>query len=660
MTIRVFVFFLVGSLAWGVVPTEARAQGSAVDFPHGPLPEGLGCADCHSTRGWSPLDPDRSFDHGAVTGFRLVGNHAQAPCASCHRELRFSAMEVAPDACGSCHLDVHQGTLSADCTRCHTPEGFSEVSGIRIHQTTDFLLEGAHLQLSCESCHATDRGGAYSPIPSSCMACHREEFEAPKTVDHVTLGFPENCLACHSPNSWSSVGAFNHVSYSGGFDLQGAHAELTCGRCHIPGGGLRFPTPSSPEDCISCHQADYQGEHGGSGYPTTCLTCHNLWSWEGADDDHAQLSGGFVLDGAHDGMACTNCHTPDGHGTLFSPAGSQDCMACHQADYQREHVGSGYPADCATCHTTSGWDGARADHATLSGGYLLEGAHETMVCTNCHTPDGHGHLLSPAGPQDCVACHQADYQREHSGSGYPSTCATCHTTVSWPGVQVDHAALSNGYVLEGAHGVLACASCHTADGSGTLFNPTGPDDCVACHQADYQREHTGSGYPSSCLTCHTATRWDEVSADHAAISNGFVLVGNHDRLACASCHIVPGMQSLFSPSDAEDCLACHMADFQREHSGSGYPGTCLTCHVVTTWAGAQFNHDAAFFPINSGKHLGQWSTCSTCHPSPTDLSVFTCLNCHEHERAQTDADHSQVQGYVYESGQCLSCHPTGN
>jgi hypothetical protein len=231
---------------------------------------------------------------------------------------------------------------------------------------------------------------------------------------------------------------------------------------------------------------------------------------------------------------------------------------------------------------------------------------------------------------------------------------------AWEDAQLDHGALSNGYVLEGAHDGLACTSCHTADGEGLLFEPAGADDCVSCHQADYQREHTGSGYPSTCATCHTTSGWEGVEADHALLSNGFVLVGNHDRLDCASCHIVPGMQSLFSPSDAEDCLACHLADFQREHSGSGYPGTCLTCHAVTTWSGAEFNHDSAFFPINSGKHQGRWTDCSTCHTTPGDYGTFTCLNCHEHEKAQTDEDHSEVQNYVYESGQCLSCHPTGN
>ena len=137
-------------------------------------------------------------------------------------------------------------------------------------------------------------------------------------------------------------------------------------------------------------------------------------------------------------------------------------------------------------------------------------------------------------------------------------------------------------------------------------------------------------------------------------------MGDHDLLACGSCHIIPGMEPIFSPSDPEDCLVCHVGDFQREHAGSGYPATCLTCHSVTSWQGAQFNHDGAFFPINSGKHQGKWSACTDCHTSPGDYRVFSCLNCHEHEKTEVDKDHSSVSGYVYESAMCLSCHPTGN
>jgi hypothetical protein len=119
------------------------------------------------------------------------------------------------------------------------------------------------------------------------------------------------------------------------------------------------------------------------------------------------------------------------------------------------------------------------------------------------------------------------------------------------------------------------------------------------------------------------------------------------------------MESIFSPSDPEDCLACHLADFQREHNGSGYPTTCLSCHVVTTWDGGEFDHDGAFFPIYSGSHQGRWTDCSNCHTVPEDLQIFSCLTCHEHSKSQTDEDHSEVRDYVYESGQCLACHPRG-
>ena len=33
--------------------------------------------------------------------------------------------------------------------------------------------------------------------------------------------------------------------------------------------------PTSDQDCAECHQADYDDEHAGTGFPTTCLECHN-------------------------------------------------------------------------------------------------------------------------------------------------------------------------------------------------------------------------------------------------------------------------------------------------------------------------------------------------------------------------------------------------
>ena len=76
------------------------------------------------------------------------------------------------------------------------------------------------------------------------------------------------------------------------------------------------------------------------------------------------------------------------------------------------------------------------------------------------------------------------------------------------------------------------------------------------------------------------------------------------------------------------------------------------------WTDATFDHDADFFPIFSGKHDDEWQTCSTCHPS-TDFSLFTCFNCHKHNRVDMDDEHDNVAGYSYVSSACLSCHPDG-
>jgi hypothetical protein len=114
----------------------------------------------------------------------------------------------------------------------------------------------------------------------------------------------------------------------------------------------------------------------------------------------------------------------------------------------------------------------------------------------------------------------------------------------------------------------------------------------------------------------------------------------------------------FNPSGDQDCIACHAADYQREHTGSGFPTTCLTCHTVDSWEGADFaNHDAQFFPIYSGAHRGRWSSCQECHTQPDNYQVFSCTTCHG--QSETDGHHREVGNYRYDSNACYQCHPTG-
>jgi len=147
---------------------------------------------------------------------------------------------------------------------------------------------------------------------------------------------------------------FDHVTFSGGFALIGRHAEIRCSSCHTQGVEGSIFSPSSQDDCIACHQSDYDNEHGGGGFPTTCLMCHNNESWEGATfADHDQQF--FpIFSGAHRGRwdGCETCHnTPNDYGQFT-------CLVCHehnQNDMDARHLGevSGYVYEsnaCYSCH----------------------------------------------------------------------------------------------------------------------------------------------------------------------------------------------------------------------------------------------------------------------------------------------------------------------
>jgi len=124
--------------------------------------------------------------------------------------------------------------------------------------------------------------------------------------------------------------------------------------------------------------------------------------------------------------------------------------------------------------------------------------------------------------------------------------------------------------------------------------------------------------------------------------------------------VVPGYQLVFqpAPTSPDDCIACHQADYNREHAGSGFPTNCLTCHDGQRWGGASFaNHDSQAFPIYSGVHNGRWSSCSQCHTSQSDYTVFSCFACHG--QSETNARHTDVGNYSYDSARCYACHPTG-
>jgi hypothetical protein len=464
-------------------------------------------------------------------------------------------------------------------------------------------------------------------------------------VDNPHGNYKEDCSLCHSAKGWKPVQISKKFDHSRFLPLVGAHASINCTQCHK---SLDFSMTSTA--CNDCHADVHNGELG-----TDCARCHGTRSFVDRND-HIRLHRAtrFPLQGAHVSLDCQMCHAlaaPDAYTYVNTPT---DCYSCHQADYQKTtnpaHATAGFPTDCTQCHDQVAWTRARFDHAST--GFALTGAHKPLACDRCHA----GGVFTGLSPQ-CVSCHQNDYNGTtdpaHAAAGFSTSCTQCHNTTRWTDAFFDHNGTS--FPLTGAHKPLACSACHAGGVYAGL-----PSTCVSCHQTDYNNTndppHQASGFPTNCTQCHNTTRWTDATFDHS--TTAFPLTGAHKPLACSACHaggVYAGLPTA--------CVSCHQTDYNNttdpNHAAAAFPTNCTQCHNTTTWSGATFDH-TAYFPIYSGTHAGRWSQCSDCHNNPASFADFTCLSCHPHsDKAQTDSNHSGVNGYSYTSSACYSCHPTG-
>ncbi len=526
-----------------------------------------------------------------------------------------------------------------DCAQCHNAERWTPVvapPGFH-HQATGFALEGVHARVSCRNCHRTL---VFQKVGTACADCHGDAHRG-------ELGF--RCEVCHTPRSWQTQRTLFDVHGRTRFPLAGMHARVDCDACHRGRPASQYAT--TPTDCASCHVQSYSNarnpSHTGGGFSKSCEGCHTVYGWRPATGiDHNKTR--FPLVGAHQLVDCARCHT----GGRF--AGTPiDCWSCHQANYDRttnpNHVASGFPRTCDSCHSATAWRPASAiDHSKTR--FPLTGAHQGVDCTRCHA----GNQFAGT-PTDCWSCHQPAYNAttnpSHVASGFPRTCESCHTTAAWKPASFDHG--KTRFPLTGAHKSVDCARCH----AGGRYTGT-PTDCYSCHQDKYSaaRNPDHSGFPRTCEACHSTNAWTPARFDHNATR--FPLTGAHRSVDCSRCH--GNGRYAGTPTD---CYSCHQGDYNKtsnpNHAAAGFPTRCLDCHTTNGWRPASFDHDGSFFPINSGRHRGVWSSCSDCHTNPGNYRVFECVNCHAHAKSEMDGKHRGVGGYSYSSPACYRCHPRG-
>jgi hypothetical protein len=441
-----------------------------------------------------------------------------ADCYGCHQAVFLGTANIGGAVPN--HVTAGFPTTASACATCHPITTWA--AGVFNHSSTGFPLTNSHATVACNLCHINNNY-ALTIAPTDCgnSGCHLNTnygggWQGTNAPPHSTAGpafAVANCTNCHTTVSFTTA-TWDHGTT--GFTLTGLHispSPTPCASCHIANNySLNSPT------CYGCHLAAWQStttlggvvpNHITAGFPTDCSICHSTTNWTTSTFNHATTT--FPLMGAHTTVACALCHVNGNYsGTLPT-----DCYSCHIAQWQStttlggsvpNHITSGYPTTCASCHTTASWLGAVFNHSAT--GFPLTGAHVTVACNLCHTS-------SAVPPTDCYSCHTAQWQSTATLGGtvpnhlaadasvvgiIPTACATCHTTTNWLGAPFTH----NFFNINHGNSGGICANCHTSPSTTyTLFQ------CTGCHgnnnAANFQHPNVGGYVYNSvnCYQCHS-------------------------------------------------------------------------------------------------------------------------------------------------------------
>jgi hypothetical protein len=224
--------------------------------------QGQNCEKCHSAKTWVASE---HFDHDAKTTFPLAGGHKDLPCASCHKDGKFTVK--LKSTCIACHQqkDVHKGDLGVNCETCHTEEKSWTDTLFDHTRDTGKELVGKHQSAPCLGCHRP--GHFKEKMPELCVFCHAKN-------DTHKKQFGALCGICHTEQGWKDI-TFNH-NRTTPFQLKGKHQSAKCTGCHV--GRLYVTKPT--RECYYCHRKDAPHKDvEQSGARRKCESCHTEEGW---------------------------------------------------------------------------------------------------------------------------------------------------------------------------------------------------------------------------------------------------------------------------------------------------------------------------------------------------------------------------------------------
>lgn len=465
---------------------------------------GPNCQQCHNFVDWKSINISQSgqsqFDH-SKTRYPLTGLHLQVQCAKCHTngaDGKPQYVGIPFSQCADCHKDPHHGSFPQGCQSCHNTSGWKKVSLQAVnerfdHSKTKFPLEGKHGSVGCAQCHAN--GDFKKPLVfQKCMDCHKPDAHSGQFAKRQDGG---ECASCHTVQGWKPS-TFTVKEHAGSeYPLQGKHARLECGQCHIPKGKdtlfkVKF------ERCTDCHADKHEGQFAAAPYFNACARCHNLEAYKPSTFSLAKhKETHFVLTGGHMAVPCAECHKESAElqpkPTAIYHWKTLNCTSCHSDPHKgqfRERMqharADGSLAGCEACHTTKSWKELSGfDHSKTK--FALLGAHRATACIDCHKPPNLETKLMnvdfKAALTQCEDCHQ-DVHGKQFAKGETTRCAECHTSMKWKPSLFDHEKGTE-FPLRGAHQNVRCAACHkltkvVAAKTVLFYKPT-PKDCAACH-----------------------------------------------------------------------------------------------------------------------------------------------------------------------------------
>ena len=238
-------------------------------------------------------------------------------------------------------------------------------------------------------------------------------------------------------------------------------------------------------------------------------------------------------------------------------------------------------------------------------------------------------------------------------------CDNCHYSGNW--LPLLNPLIFNHdltqFKLNGMHKSANCIQCHQGETIKEIHLFSNSENkCEDCHlDIHYNR------YGQDCNQCHNANSWNFAGKWSAHEMTMFPLVGAHKFINCNECHSQYSSEFL-----STECISCHLIEYESQVSIGIHPENqnCELCHNTRTFIPSDMSKHDIFFPIYSGEHKGEWTSCnSECHISPNDFSQFSCgLNgvCHKHRKSKMEEEHDDENGFIYESSACFNCHPQGD